>query len=1073
MIDGISIFTKGGIVLWSATYAGVQEDTLNNHVDKLVKEVLIEDRAGGDCIYEDKMERYSMKWRSINSIGLILVVAYEGVLKQLYLNYLLDMLTKEFLSVIDTSVESMKDLQPLKDKEAFRVRVDKVLVKADREVKAMRKKERKNDNNTIPQRKQQHGHTVEESKVSSEEEGGEGDAQHKKKKSGKSGRVWDTGKVTSETMKALDMSKKGVSSTDEDDEEQLMAARRTYLPSEDDEDSVDDITTTDDMAKDDLEEKATSNGIFATLTRQLKNITGNQVLTDDDLQPVLATFREQLMSKNVAMDVANAIADGVANSLVGTRTGQFQSIHATVKEALTQSISRILTPKKSVDVLRAAMQAKANGQVYSIVFLGVNGVGKSTNLSKVAYYLRKKGGLRVLICACDTFRAGAVEQLKTHARCLNVDLFERGYGKDAADIAKQGLYYAKQNAYDVALIDTAGRMQDNEPLMKSLARLVAVNNPDLILFVGEALVGYDAIDQLSKFNRALMDYSLSPGNPRGVDGILLTKYDTVDDKVGAALSMVYITGQPIVFVGTGQKPSGRVSKTTTTEGGVVVIGKKRKAKLNRLLHEGKVSTSELSAEDLQSAKKVPGLQWSCEGVMDEAEIRSKFLRQGVDNKYFNSSKYYYKFVQSTHPDTNGVLVAQILRQLSTTTSQSHYLVPYYNHHYYPIPHCAACDLPPPAAEQVAADPSSRAIIITASLLSDHMWYDNNDGYYYYYDDDDDATAGPVQLFFPSCYNNRSPPIPTATTTSTTTTPSPPLKQQQTENHNIIIMPMPPPWYVQQQQQQPPPQAGITPYPPPGDNNKKKNPAPPIMPPTAVRPHSPSAADAVPLPTTQPTSPQPTVLLTPPSGGAAPTSAPTSLMARPSGTGTTAQLPAVAITHPSEPKFNNIIIYDDDIDEEDEGGGDYSRSSSGSPCDDGDDDDVEYTSAYIYKDPCPPPSPQQQQQASSSSSDCGGDDDEYHHYHSTLNDVRGLIDGIIEERRSRLLLRGGRRRTVTDHHHRQQQQTVVIDETPTVAPPTPITSTSNSTTVVSDNTSNTSGRDGSEDEMEEEEEEAIG
>ncbi|KAF4656497.1 hypothetical protein FOZ61_006934 [Perkinsus olseni] len=117
------------------------------------------------------------------------------------------------------------------------------------------------------------------------------------------------------------------------------------------------------------------------------------------------------------------------------------------------------------------------------------------------------------------------------------------------------------------------------------------------------------------------------------------------------------------------KPSGRVSKTTT-EGGVVVIGKKRKAKLNRLLHEGKVSTSELSAEDLQNAKKVPGLQWSCEGVMDEAEIRSKFLKQGVDNKYFNSSKYYYKFIQSTHPDTNGVLVAQILRQLSaTTTSQ--------------------------------------------------------------------------------------------------------------------------------------------------------------------------------------------------------------------------------------------------------------------------------------------------------------------------------------------------------------------------------------------------------------------
>merc|ERR1712039_31545 len=113
--------------------------------------------------------------------------------------------------------------------------------------------------------------------------------------------------------------------------------------------------------------------------------------------------------------------------------------------------------------------------------------------------------------------------------------------------------HAKQNDIDVVLVDTAGRMQDNEPLMRALAKLVAVNNPDLVLFVGEALVGNDAIDQVSKFNRSLIDMSHDPRHPRGIDGMLLTKYDTVDDKVGAALSMVYVTGQPIVFVGTGQK----------------------------------------------------------------------------------------------------------------------------------------------------------------------------------------------------------------------------------------------------------------------------------------------------------------------------------------------------------------------------------------------------------------------------------------------------------------------------------------------------------------------------------------
>merc|ERR1712087_689828 len=110
---------------------------------------------------------------------------------------------------------------------------------------------------------------------------------------------------------------------------------------------------------------------------------------------------------------------------------------------------------------------------------------------------------------------------------------------------------AKTNHYDVVLIDTAGRMQDNEPLMRSLAKLISVNAPDLVLFVGEALVGNEAIDQLVKFNAALADHS-SSDNPHTIDGIVLTKFDTIDDKVGSAISMTYISGQPIVFVGTGQ-----------------------------------------------------------------------------------------------------------------------------------------------------------------------------------------------------------------------------------------------------------------------------------------------------------------------------------------------------------------------------------------------------------------------------------------------------------------------------------------------------------------------------------------
>ena len=182
---------------------------------------------------------------------------------------------------------------------------------------------------------------------------------------------------------------------------------------------------------------------------------------------------------------------------------------------------------------------------------GINGVGKSTSLAKVAYFL-KQHGIKVLIAACDTFRSGAVEQLRTHSRCLDVPLFQMGYSGDPSRVAASALAHAKENKFDCVLVDTAGRMQNNEPLMRALAKLVSDNDPDLVLFVGEALVGNDGIDQLSMFDRALINYS-PPGKTHRVDGIVLTKFDTIDDKVGAALSMSYKSGQPVMFVGTGQK----------------------------------------------------------------------------------------------------------------------------------------------------------------------------------------------------------------------------------------------------------------------------------------------------------------------------------------------------------------------------------------------------------------------------------------------------------------------------------------------------------------------------------------
>jgi len=290
---------------------------------------------------------------------------------------------------------------------------------------------------------------------------------------------------------------------------------------------------------------------------------GSKTINQDDIVPVLDKLRDHLISKNVAAEIASQLCNSVAVKLEGKVLGTFDSLASTVKASLTESLVQILSPKRRVDILRDVYESQRQGRPYVMSFCGVNGVGKSTNLAKICFWLIENN-FRVLIAACDTFRAGAVEQLRTHMRHLNslhppekhggqamVQLYEKGYGKDAAGIAMEAIKFATDSHIDVVMIDTAGRMQDNEPLMRALAKLIKVNEPDLVLFVGEALVGNEAVDQLVKFNQALADHSNSE-NPQCIDGIVLTKFDTIDDKVGAAISMTYQTGQPIVFIGTGQ-----------------------------------------------------------------------------------------------------------------------------------------------------------------------------------------------------------------------------------------------------------------------------------------------------------------------------------------------------------------------------------------------------------------------------------------------------------------------------------------------------------------------------------------
>jgi len=270
-------------------------------------------------------------------------------------------------------------------------------------------------------------------------------------------------------------------------------------------------------------------------------------------------MEEHLLKKNVAREAAVRLCDSVEQSLLGTKTSNFTSYDTTIRAAMENALTKILTPSSGLDLLRsiqAARNNKTNPRPYVISIVGVNGVGKSTNLSKIAFFLLQNR-YRVLVVAADTFRSGAVEQLRVHVRNLAelarreangsaVELFERGYGRDAAHIARDAVAAAKESGdWDVVLIDTAGRRHNDQRLMSSLESFARLADPDKIFMVAEALVGTDSVAQARNFNDSL-------GRGRGLDGFVISKCDTVGDMVGTLVSMVNATGIPVVFLGVGQ-----------------------------------------------------------------------------------------------------------------------------------------------------------------------------------------------------------------------------------------------------------------------------------------------------------------------------------------------------------------------------------------------------------------------------------------------------------------------------------------------------------------------------------------
>jgi len=263
-----------------------------------------------------------------------------------------------------------------------------------------------------------------------------------------------------------------------------------------------------------------------------------KTIQEKHVEDILFELEMELLQGDVAMEVASEVVDGVKDNLVGKKIKRSNDITELTFNALRDTVAEIIdVPGKSMTEM--IEEKKAQGEPLVVMFVGINGTGKTTTIGKLAnYYLNK--GYTPVIAASDTFRAGAIEQVTHHADNVGVKIIKHQKGSDPAAVAFDAVEHAKAQGKELVLIDTAGRMQTNTNLMDEMKKIKRVSKPDLVIFVGDALTGNDATEQAKKFNEAI-----------DIDGVILTKADA-DSKGGASLSIGYIIQKPIMFLGVGQ-----------------------------------------------------------------------------------------------------------------------------------------------------------------------------------------------------------------------------------------------------------------------------------------------------------------------------------------------------------------------------------------------------------------------------------------------------------------------------------------------------------------------------------------
>ena len=264
--------------------------------------------------------------------------------------------------------------------------------------------------------------------------------------------------------------------------------------------------------------------------------TGKTVIDEEDLQSHLDDLEFALLGSDVELQAAREILDGVEENLVGETRRRLESTGNLVQDALREALYDVI----SVGQFDFDGRVQEADKPFVIIFTGVNGVGKTTTIAKMAQYFEERG-LSTVLANGDTFRAGANEQLEQHAENLDKRVISHEKGSDPAAVIYDAVEYADANEVDVVLGDTAGRLHTSDGLMDQLEKIDRVIEPDMTLFVDEAVAGQDAVNRAHEFDDA-----------SDIDGTVLTKADA-DSQGGAAISIAHVTGKPILFLGTGQE----------------------------------------------------------------------------------------------------------------------------------------------------------------------------------------------------------------------------------------------------------------------------------------------------------------------------------------------------------------------------------------------------------------------------------------------------------------------------------------------------------------------------------------